>query len=69
MPYSDLARYCPNLSSNIMGVTTPTRSVKAILTITSRNAGSRVPANVRFSLYRYEIEMYFSGFFKVSVAT
>ena len=23
MLYSDLARYCPNLSSNILGVTTP----------------------------------------------
>ena len=52
-----------------MDVMTPTWSVQTLLTITSRNAGSRVPANERYSLYRYEIEMYFSGFFKVSVAT
>jgi hypothetical protein len=38
------------------------RSVQAIRTITSKNAGSKVPANERCSLYRYEIEMYFSGF-------
>ena len=34
-------------------------------TTTSRNAGSSVPPNVRCSLYRYETEMYFSGFPKV----
>ena len=45
------------------------RSCKPIRTITSRQAGSKVPANVRYSLYRYEIEMYFSGFCKVFAAT
>jgi hypothetical protein len=38
-------------------------------TITSRNAGSKLPANERCSLYRYEIEIYFSGFFNVLAET
>lgn len=45
------------------------RSRKPVRTITSKQAGSKVPANVRYSLYRYEIDMYFSGFCKVFAAT
>ncbi len=45
------------------------KPVLGIRTITSRKAGSKVPLNVRCSLYRNEIEMAFSGFCKMFAET
>ena len=63
---SALARDCPNSSSNVYGGTSFNQSAWRTHTMTSRNAGSKVPLNERNSLYRYETETYFSGFPKRS---